>query len=37
MRARLNEFDPIKQIWNRLKSLEITGHKIEKNDVRIIG
>jgi len=37
MRAELNKFDPIKQIHNRLRSLEITGHKIEKNDVRIIG
>lgn len=37
MRAELNKFDPIKQIHNRLRALEITGHKIEKNDVRIIG
>ncbi len=36
-RAKLNKFDPIMQIHNRLRSLEITGHKIEKNDVRIIG
>lgn len=36
-RASLNKFDPIMQIHNRLRSLEITGHKIEKNDVRIIG
>lgn len=36
-RAELNEFDPILQIHNRLRALEITGHKIEKNDVRIIG
>nr|MDD3720478.1 tRNA uridine(34) 5-carboxymethylaminomethyl modification radical SAM/GNAT enzyme Elp3 [Candidatus Gracilibacteria bacterium] len=36
-RAKLNLFDPIKQIHNRLRALEITGHKIEKNDVRIIG
>ncbi len=36
-RAKLNKFDPIKQIHNRLRALEITGHKIEKNDVRIIG
>lgn len=36
MRAELNEFDPIKQIHNRLRALEITGHNIEKNDVRII-
>ena len=36
MRAQLNAFDPILQIHNRLRSLEITGHKIEKNDIRII-
>jgi len=35
-RAQLNDFDPILQIHNRLRALEITGHKIEKNDVRII-
>lgn len=37
MRAMLNKFDPIMQIHNRLRALEVTGHKIEKNDVRIIG
>ncbi len=37
MRAELNKFDPILQIHNRLRGLEVTGHKIEKNDVRIIG
>ncbi len=36
-RAVLNNFDPIMQIHNRLRALEITGHTIEKNDVRIIG
>lgn len=36
MRAQLNLFDPILQVHNRLRSLEITGHKIEKNDIRII-
>lgn len=36
-RAELNKFDPILQIHNRLRALEITWHKIEKNDVRIIG
>ena len=35
-RAELNQFDPILQIHNRLRSLEATGHKIEKNDIRII-
>lgn len=37
MRAELNKFDPVLQIHNRLRALEVTGHKIEKNDVRIIG
>ena len=37
MRAELNKFDPIMQIHNRLRALEVTGHKIEKNDIRIIG
>lgn len=37
MRAELNKFDPIMQIHNRLHALEITGHKIDKNDIRIIG
>ena len=37
MRDELNKFDTIMQIHNRLRSLEITGHKIEKNDIRIIG
>jgi len=36
MRAELNKFDPVMQIQNRLRALEVTGHKIEKNDVRII-
>ncbi|NVP17448.1 tRNA uridine(34) 5-carboxymethylaminomethyl modification radical SAM/GNAT enzyme Elp3 [Candidatus Gracilibacteria bacterium] len=36
-RAELNKFDPIMQIHNRLRALEITGHKIDKNDIRIIG
>lgn len=37
MRAELNEFDAMRQIWNRLRSLEITGHRIDKCDARIIG
>ncbi len=36
-RAVMNNFDPILQIHNRLRALEITWHKIEKNDIRIIG
>lgn len=35
-RAVMNDFDPILQIHNRLRALEITWHKIEKNDIRII-
>lgn len=37
MRAELNEFDSIRQIQNRLRSLELTGHAIAKCDVRVIG
>lgn len=37
MRAQMNDFDPIKQIFNRLRWLRITGHCIDKCDVRIIG
>jgi len=37
MRAQMNEFDPIKQVFNRLRGLRITGHCIDKCDVRIIG
>lgn len=36
-RAENNAFDPTRQIWNRLESLETTGHEITKCDVRIIG
>lgn len=37
MRASLNAFDPMSQVQNRLRSLDITGHNIQKCDVRIIG
>jgi elongator complex protein 3 len=37
MRAELNAFDPVRQIWNRLRALSMTGHRPEKCDVRIIG
>ncbi len=37
MRAEMNEFDTFRQIQNRLRSLEITGHVIDKCDVRVIG
>lgn len=33
----MNEFDPVRQVQNRLRSLEITGNAIAKCDVRIIG
>lgn len=35
-RAEMNEFDPVRQVQNRLRSLEITGNAIAKCDVRII-
>ncbi len=37
MRAESNAFDPVRQVWNRLRALSITGHRPEKCDVRIIG
>jgi elongator complex protein 3 len=36
-RAEMNEFDPVRQVQNRLRSLEITGNAISKCDVRVIG
>jgi elongator complex protein 3 len=36
-RAEMNEFDPFRQIQNRLQSLKMTGNAISKCDVRIIG
>ncbi len=36
-RAEANAFDPVRQIQNRLRSLEITGNAITKCDVRVIG
>lgn len=36
-RAENNMFDPKLQVWNRLRSLEMTGHMIAKCDIRIIG
>ena len=35
-RAELNLFDPLRQVYNRLRALEMTGHDPEKCDVRII-
>jgi elongator complex protein 3 len=37
MRAEHNDFDTVRQIQNRLRSLEITGHIVEKCDIRVIG
>lgn len=37
MRAQLNQFDPVRQIQNRLRGLRITGHTIDKCDIRVIG
>ena len=37
MRARLNQFDPIKQVYNRLYSLKQTGHKTDKIEMIILG
>ncbi|MDD2694180.1 MAG: tRNA uridine(34) 5-carboxymethylaminomethyl modification radical SAM/GNAT enzyme Elp3 [Candidatus Gracilibacteria bacterium] len=36
-RAELNQFDPFRQVQNRLQSLTMTGNAITKCDVRIIG
>ncbi len=36
-RAEMNDFDAVRQIQNRLRSLEMTGNAISKCDVRIIG
>ena len=36
-RAEMNAFDPVKQVQNRLRSLEITGNAIAKCDIRVIG
>lgn len=33
----MNAFDPIRQVQNRLQSLETTGNALSKCDVRIIG
>jgi elongator complex protein 3 len=36
-RAEMNAFDPVRQVQNRLRSLEITGNAITKCDIRVIG
>lgn len=35
-RAEMNAFDPVGQVQNRLRSLEITGNAIAKCDIRVI-
>lgn len=35
-RAEMNQFDAVKQVQNRLRSLEITGNSIVKCDIRVI-
>ncbi|MDR0607683.1 MAG: radical SAM protein, partial [Candidatus Peribacteria bacterium] len=37
MRAFLNQFDPIKQVRNRLQSLTLTGHQPEKIEMIVLG
>jgi len=37
MRALLNKFDPIKQVYNRLLSLTLTGHKTDKIEMIVLG
>lgn len=37
MRAWLNQFDPIKQVYNRLYSLKQTGHKTDKIEMIVLG
>ncbi len=37
MRARLNDYDPKRQIENRLESLHMTGHPTDKIELRIVG
>jgi histone acetyltransferase (RNA polymerase elongator complex component) len=37
MRAFLNQFDPLKQVYNRLQSLTLTGHTPEKIEMIVLG
>ena len=37
MRAWLNQFDPMKQTYNRLQSLTSTGHQTDKIEMIILG
>ena len=36
MRAFLNQFDPIKQVYNRLQSLTLTGHNPDKIEMIVL-
>lgn len=36
MRALLNKFDPIKQVYNRLLSLTVTGHETDKIEMIVL-
>lgn len=36
MRALLNQFDPIKQVYNRLKSLTLSGHETDKIEMIVL-
>lgn len=36
MRALLNKFDPIKQVYNRLLSLKLTGHETDKIEMIVL-
>lgn len=36
MRAALNHFDPIKQVYNRLLSLTLTGHQTDKIEMIVL-
>lgn len=37
MRALLNKFDPINQVYNRLSSLTSTGHQTDKIEMIVLG
>lgn len=37
MRAFLNQFDAVKQVWNRLQSLTLTGHTPDKIEMIVLG
>jgi len=37
MRALLNDFDPLKQVYNRLTSLTLAGHPVDKIEMIVLG